>query len=251
MSATWASLPAVLLAGAAAATWVGPRLPTHRLALLERKAGQVGPAHPGSGRPAGGVRGGRAAAGLAALGVLVLVGGPVGAVLAGVVALLGPRWLGRLEPAAVRRRRLRAARDLPVAADLLAACLAAGSPPEAALAAVATAVAGPVGSALDAVVVSMRLGADPRTAWRPFVRHPDLGPLARAVARALDTGSPLAGVVERCADDLRAGRRSSAEQAARAVAVRAAAPLGLCFLPAFVLLGVVPTVLGLAGGLLG
>jgi hypothetical protein len=39
--------------------------------------------------------------------------------------------------------------------------------------------------------------------------------------------------------------------AARAVAVRAAAPLGLCFLPAFVLLGVVPTVLGLARGVLG
>ena len=42
----------------------------------------------------------------------------------------------------------------------------------------------------------------------------------------------------------------AAEQAARRVGVLAVAPLGLCFLPAFVLLGVVPVVIGLAGPLL-
>jgi Flp pilus assembly protein TadB len=185
------------------------------------------------------------------VGAALLVGGAVGAVLGGAVAVGGPRLLARLEPAAVRRRRLRVARDLPVAADLLAACLVAGSAPEAALGAVGPAVGGPVGAALESVLVALQLGADPRAAWAPFARDPDLGPLARAVARALDSGAPLAAVVERCAEDLRQRRRSSAEVAARAVAVRAAAPLGLCFLPAFVLLGVVPTVLGLARGVLG
>jgi hypothetical protein len=44
------------------------------------------------------------------------------------------------------------------------------------------------------------------------------------------------------AGDLRRRRRAAAEQRARSVGVRAAAPLGLCFLPAFVLIGVVPSV---------
>ena len=52
------------------------------------------------------------------------------------------------------------------------------------------------------------------------------------------------------AADVRAEYRSAAEQAARRVGVLAVAPLGLCFLPAFVLLGVVPVVVGLAGPLL-
>jgi hypothetical protein len=38
----------------------------------------------------------------------------------------------------------------------------------------------------------------------------------------------------------------AATEAARSAGVRAVAPLGLCFLPAFVLVGVVPTVVGLA-----
>jgi hypothetical protein len=56
--------------------------------------------------------------------------------------------------------------------------------------------------------------------------------------------------VSRLAAEVRAERRSAAEQAARRVGVLAVAPLGLCFLPAFLLLGVVPVVVGLAGPLL-
>ncbi|MCW2777557.1 MAG: hypothetical protein JWN17_1282, partial [Frankiales bacterium] len=56
--------------------------------------------------------------------------------------------------------------------------------------------------------------------------------------------------VARLAADARAEARSAAEQRARRAGVLAVAPLGLCFLPAFVLLGVVPVVVGLAGPLL-
>ena len=48
----------------------------------------------------------------------------------------------------------------------------------------------------------------------------------------------------RLAVDLRRGARARVEARARAVGVRAALPLGLCLLPAFVLLGVVPLVAG-------
>lgn len=58
-------------------------------------------------------------------------------------------------------------------------------------------------------------------------------------------GGALAETMERLADDIRADSGSRAEAAAHRVGVLAAAPLGLCFLPAFVCLGVAPVVLGL------
>ena len=50
-------------------------------------------------------------------------------------------------------------------------------------------------------------------------------------------------------------RRAAAGDAAEATAERAgvliAGPLALCFLPAFVVLGLIPTIAGLAGTMLG
>ncbi|MCA1721019.1 MAG: type II secretion system F family protein, partial [Actinobacteria bacterium] len=76
-----------------------------------------------------------------------------------------------------------------------------------------------------------------------------LAPAARLLARAAEGGAPVADTVARLAQDARAVARAAGEQAARRVGVLVVAPLGLCFLPAFVLLGVVPVVLGLAGPL--
>jgi pilus assembly protein TadC len=69
------------------------------------------------------------------------------------------------------------------------------------------------------------------------------------MARSLDTGAPAAEALTRLADDLRRERRTLADQAARSVGVRAAAPLGLCFLPAFVLVGIVPSIVSAFGAL--
>ncbi len=213
-----------------------------------------------SGRPAV-VGGRRTASGLLrtpraaalALGVALwlLVGGVTGLAL-GVGAVVGlPRWLGRLEPSRVRRRRSQLAQDLPVAADLLAACLTAGSAPADALEAVAAALGGPVEEVLGSVAVALRLGADPVSAWAPFRDEPEVAPLARAVSRAVHGGTPLAAAVARCGAELRSRRQAAADAASEAVGVKTAGPLGLCFLPAFVLVGVAPTVVGLAGTLLG
>ncbi len=72
----------------------------------------------------------------------------------------------------------------------------------------------------------------------------------RALVRAGEGGAPVAVAVARLAAEARAEDRARAEQAARRAGVLAVAPLGACFLPAFVLLGVVPVVVGLAGPLL-
>ncbi|MFD0891079.1 type II secretion system F family protein, partial [Streptosporangium algeriense] len=64
------------------------------------------------------------------------------------------------------------------------------------------------------------------------------------------SGAPVADILTRLADDARQEARSAASAAALRVGVQAVAPLGLCFLPAFVCLGIVPVVAGLAGDVL-
>ena len=51
--------------------------------------------------------------------------------------------------------------------------------------------------------------------------------------------------------ELAARAHADAEDAARRVGVRAAVPLGLCLLPAFLLIGIVPVVAGLVADLAG
>lgn len=187
----------------------------------------------------------RLAPGVTGLVVAVAVGGLPG-VLTGTVAAVAAAWaLGRIEPTAVRRRRERLAADLPVATDLLAACLAAGAAVTDAADAVGDAVGGPVAEELRGATARIRLGADPAAVWRSLAGATPLGPLARALARAATSGAPLAETLTRIADQQRAARRRSAFAGAQRIAVWAAAPLGLCFLPAFVLLGVVPLIAGI------
>lgn len=181
----------------------------------------------------------------------VLVGGGAGFVVGLVTAVVVDQVLARLEPQAARIRRERLAADLPLAADLLAACLRAGRPPTQAVEAVSAALAGPLGGELATVVAALRLGSGPATAWQRFLDDAALAPFGRGMVRVWDSGAPLADTLDRLADDARRARRTLAEQRARAVGVKAAAPLGLCFLPAFVLVGIVPLVAGAVGNLVG
>ncbi|MEU0941047.1 type II secretion system F family protein [Embleya sp. NPDC005971] len=192
----------------------------------------------------------RAAALLGGAAVFVLFGGWVGGGAGVAAAVLLDRRLGRLEPRSGRvlRERLRA--DLPSAADLFAACLVAGSSPVEAAEAVAHAVGGPLASRLRPIVASLRLGGDPGRCWLTLTDDPVLAPLGRALARAATGGAPAAALVARMADEQRAEHRRAAGAAARRVGVRATVPLGLCFLPAFLLIGVVPIVIGLTTTLL-
>ncbi|GAB2740391.1 type II secretion system F family protein [Nocardioides pakistanensis] len=181
---------------------------------------------------------------------VVLVGGAVGWLSAPVVAVLVHRAMRDREPARERRRREQVSRSLPQVVDLLAVTLAAGASPGSALTAVAEAVEGPVAEELHAVEHSLALGRDPAGVWREVARRPGMGPLGRSMSRAIETGASVSGTLHRLAEDLHAQDRSEAESRARAVGVRAAAPLGLCLLPAFVVVGVVPLVASTAVALL-
>ncbi|MFF3512788.1 type II secretion system F family protein [Streptomyces sp. NPDC002573] len=183
----------------------------------------------------------------------LLVGGPGGAA-AGLVTGVGVvRWRARQE----RDRLARdcdtgvAARQLPLAADLLAACIAAGAGPVAAAQAVGQALRGPVGERLERGAAEMRLGGEPADAWRRLASLPGAAALARLLERAGDSGVPAAASVGRLATEARAEWGRTATARARRAGVLVTAPVGLCFLPAFIAVGVLPVVIGLAGGLLG
>lgn len=186
------------------------------------------------------------AAVVTAVACAVLIGGAAGIVIGVLGGAVCRRVLIRLEPRAVRTERRRLAADLPAAADLLAACLLSGAPMVDAAEAVAAALGGPLSGPLREVAAAIRLGADPPEAWRALDARPELAPLSRAVARAMAGGAPLADALTRLADDRRRSLRAEAAAAAHRVGVRAAAPLGLCFLPAFVLIGVTPVVASIA-----
>jgi Flp pilus assembly protein TadB len=179
---------------------------------------------------------------LLGVSVAAIVGDGLG-VLAGVVVAVGTGLaVRRLEPAAVVRERERLVGDLPVAVDLLAACVASGSPPAQCLEIVGQAVSGPVGRQLHQVAIRLQLGADPVSVWAALGQCDAMAPLARTMVRAVETGAPVADGLNRLVDDQRRARRWDAERRARAVGVKAAAPMGLCFLPAFIAIGIVPTI---------
>ncbi|MEU1278819.1 type II secretion system F family protein [Streptomyces sp. NPDC005805] len=203
-----------------------------------------------------------AAAPLGALAACyVLVGGPAGA-LVGVVAGLGVRYGVRRRQRAGAGRRggdgevgapvdpAVAARQLPLAADLLAACITAGAGPREAAEAVGQSLGGPVGGRLAAVAAHLRLGREPVDAWEWFGRSVGADALARCLERADSTGVPMAEPMARLADRLRAERARATTARGRRAQVQITAPVGLCFLPAFLAIGVAPVVIGLVGGLL-
>lgn len=167
------------------------------------------------------------------------------------VALAVRRGVRRLPSLEGGRARLALRADLPLAGDLLAACVTAGAPVPQAVTAVGRAVGGPLGHELGRVALGLELGAAPRVAWESLLADPVTATLARPLVRASERGSPPATVLAQASAELRREAYDRAAAAAEVAAVRAVGPLGLCFLPAFVLLGVVPLVAGLAGMLLG
>ncbi len=181
---------------------------------------------------------------VAACGGWALLGGPAGWVAGPVAA--GTVWvvLGRTESPAVVRRREQLLEDLPLAIDLLGSCLDAGAAPESALVTVGRALGGPVGEEFLGLHHRLGIGVDPTQVWRSLAGHPQLGPLGRAVGRAHDTGASVGRAVHQLAEELRERALAEVEARARSIEVKAAAPLGLCLLPAFVVLGVVPMVVG-------
>ncbi len=188
-------------------------------------------------------------AAVAAGGVLLLLPGVPGLVAAPVVAAV-VWWRSRhWESAAIRRRRERLEAELPHVVDLMTAALSAGAAPGSALSLVVGVVDDVVAEELRVCTTRLDLGTDPATVWAELSAHPQLGRLGTTLRRSAESGAPVVESLMRLSEELRAGQRARVEERVREVEVRAAVPLGVCLLPSFVLVGVVPLVAGSISGL--
>lgn len=176
-------------------------------------------------------------------GAWFVIGGTVGVVAA--VASAAAAWavLTRSEPASLRHEREAAARELPHLVDLLGSTLRSGAEPMTSLEVVCGAMPGPAARRLAPVLARAQLGDD--DAWASVAADDVLAPLGRALARSQRTGAPVVDMVDRLAEELEREANAALEDRARRVGVAAAVPLGICLLPAFMLLGIVPTVAAL------
>jgi Flp pilus assembly protein TadB len=163
------------------------------------------------------------------------------------------RWVpGRWVPGWAQRSAGTDVEPLALAGawELLAACLRAGMPVPVAVRAVAEGLDAPAGPALRRTAELLTLGADPTQAWQPALECTATARLAKAARRSGRSGTALAESLTRLAAEVRAGAREQSEARAQRAGVLIAAPLGLCFLPAFLAIGVVPVLIGLAAGLM-
>ncbi|WP_445402214.1 type II secretion system F family protein [Streptomyces sp. LE64] len=210
---------------------------------------------PGSGRSGGRPDPGRyrswtVPAGAWCVGFLWVEG--IAGVLVGAVAAVAAGWFDRSRSPGPVAPEPDA--ELPLAADLLAACVAAGADPVTAARAVGESLVGPPGGSTDGSVAAalvrgaaeLRLGAAPGEAWSALAALPEAGGLARLLAQATESGAPAAAPVARYAAEVRAARGRQRAARARRAGVLITAPVGLCFLPAFLVIGVLPVVIGLA-----
>ena len=140
--------------------------------------------------------------------------------------------------------------------DVLAVCLGAGMAVSAAAAATAASAPPKLAAVLRRAADLLALGSDPASAWSMSPEpptdlvDPHIDSLLRLARRSASSGAALADGVAELADQSRHDAAQAATAAAERAGVLIAGPLGLCFLPAFVCLGIVPVVAGLAGDVL-
>lgn len=180
----------------------------------------------------------------AGLAVLLVVDGPVGTVAALAVGYFVHRRSRVAAAAPQRAAAARRALELPIAVEVLASCLTIGATQEQALDAVAQGLGGSLADDFSRAAGALRVGADVAEAWS-LIPAADLRALASVLSRGHVSGAPVAPQLWMLADQHRQVARLVAMDAARTLGVRSTGPLGLCFLPAFVLVAIVPLVLSL------
>lgn len=245
---TWAMVFVVSLAGSVAVWTSSPAASLARLRVPCRKGPERRTwllARPGAATPQRRL--------LAGLGVavsiwLVLVSWwsvPAG-LLAGAVVAIG---LGHVTGESPAQRMLR--RQLPEALELLAAAIEAGAPVSRAVSVVASASPAPTRELLGRVTSHLELGRSAADVWNEVADGPVWRDAALDLARAERSGTPVEEALRTHAEEARRRRHEAATASARRVGVKSMVPLMVCFLPAFLLVGVVPIIAGLLAGILG
>ena len=137
--------------------------------------------------------------------------------------------------------------DTALVLELLAAQLRAGLAPLAALGTLAEALNS---RPLHAVCQRLQMGSGWGNAWSGPAAA-TFGELRDALAPAYTGGAPSTALLLSLADAHRLSERRAAERAAGKLSVALVVPLGLCSLPAFICLGIVPILISLLPTLTG
>ena len=124
----------------------------------------------------------------------------------------------------------------------LGGSLKAGLPLLPALANVATLLSSSLKSDTEKVYSLLLLGAEPKQAWGVLVDDPQLGSCARAIARAQLEGRSLAVVVDRMITEVFEKTLTRSKERVKSLSVKLALPIGLCFLPSFLIGGIGPVI---------
>lgn len=152
-----------------------------------------------------------------------------------------------------RRRADRAVEALPDAIEQLVLVIRSGLSPSAAIEAITDQVGEPLHDTFAEAGHRLHRGQRLADALDVFLEQ--LGPAAAAFADALATadryGLAIGPVLDQLAIDVRTERRRRAERQARTLPVKLSFPLVTCTLPSFVLLAVVPAVMGAVSTLRG
>lgn len=135
--------------------------------------------------------------------------------------------------------------DTAAVLDIFAACLRAGLVPAVAARAAADALPSSVSAFLRRTSELLELGVDQDTAWSSASNTPETDVFVSVAQRSARAGTPLADAVRELAADIRQAAADAASEKAQRAGVLIAGPLGLCFLPAFMCLGIAPVVIGL------
>ncbi|HLS62206.1 MAG TPA: type II secretion system F family protein [Ruania sp.] len=139
--------------------------------------------------------------------------------------------------------------DPAVLLDITRSAIVAGASVPGALGALAEALPPEQGRPLHRVVTALRLGASWTEAWQGAPA--EQRDLRRALGPAWVDGVSPVPLLRQAAESIRARRTARAREAAARLGVRLVLPLGLCLLPAFVLLGLVPVLLSTGIELIG
>ena len=137
--------------------------------------------------------------------------------------------------------------DTALVLELLAAQLRAGLAPLAALGTLAEALNS---RALYTVCQRLQMGSGWGSAWSGSAAG-TFGELRDALAPAYTGGAPSTALLLSLADAHRLSERRAAERAAGKLSVALVVPLGLCSLPAFICLSIVPILISLLPTLTG
>jgi len=190
----------------------------------------------------------------ALLAALVVAAWPQGRTAAGtgvvrLLALRSPPDPGGRLAASARPDQRHGIEAVAAAEDLLALALQGGCGVAEAIESVASLSGGEVARQLRTVSAAIRWGMDPADAWSSV--SPVWQSAARALVLSSHAGVPPGDLLAAAADELRRGERQRLEIATARLGVRLVLPLGLAFLPGFVLTTVVLLVLALARQALG